>query len=173
MNGALKMDSLNSLSAILNTKHDISHISEPLSLGRTKSCAEMGGPSFQTGMDVKNMVSGSSVFQNTLLSSNIVEDVNCSPKPTRDYIRLFKKLAGKVGHKFYNCQTQTKNINVEISKSSALNSQNKIDEFGESNSSSKINDMSSADSDSHTGVIRIPTKRMPLKVTSPNICVTR
>ena len=48
--------------------------------------------------------------------------------------------------------------------------QNKIDEFGECSHSCKINDMSSADSDSQIRTIRIPTKRMPLKVTSSNVC---
>ena len=78
MNSSLSMDPLNSLSAILNTKHDISHVQEAPSLFKTPSTVIIAPNNGPNRVNVKNLVSETQIFQNTLLNSDLTIDANLS-----------------------------------------------------------------------------------------------
>lgn len=106
-----------------------------------------------------NQIKLTDKFDNNFRKNNI-------KSPKLDYVKLFNKLRLSVGHKFF--KSDAPKLSPELSErlSKFKNGQDKVKTFSEQNQNIKINDISSADSDSAIAVASLVTKRNPVKLTS-------
>lgn len=172
------LDPLNSLWTILNTRHDISNIPSLPTFKKSSSCFSESNCSGHNSFNVKNLVSSTDEFRKTLLNTEWEDEIQLQsltekfkPKSEKiNYVSLFSKLKSKVGHKFFKSVPPEIEPKVEEVVDSLKISQNKNDLFAEHQVCSKLNDCTSADSDSLPTIENTVIKRKPLKLASANVC---